>query len=184
MGNPSKLVRQISDAMCDITFLPSPEQRKTKTAFYAIFNDNPLCDRNAITRDMAISLTGDTRLMKWWRVEGFRDWFINADEFRQRAEYLSHLALDTMEEVLLDRDANTAARVNAAKLMMEIANKMPSKYTKEKFLDSEIEKMNQHQLKSFIDRYSYLLGESHDQKAKEEVDTSEKATDSGPDGDS
>lgn len=142
--------KAIEAAIVDITFLPSPEQRKVKAAFWATFADNPLADADNITKASALQITNDNRINRWWGTPGFSEWFSNRDEFRQRLEYLANLGLDTIEEILLDPDANANARMNAAKLMLEAASKMPNKWNQEKFLDEHIQRMGARELESWL----------------------------------
>jgi hypothetical protein len=134
----------------DITFLPSPEQRKNKAAFWASYADNPMASSDNVTLALALQTTKEPRLRRWWPVPGFSEWYSNKDEFRQRLEYLANLGLDTIEDILLDPEANANARMNAAKLMLEAASKMPNKWNQEKFLDEHIQKMGQQELESWI----------------------------------
>ena len=81
---------------------------------------------------------------------GFKEWFLNEEEFAQKALALAHLALGSLEEVLTNPDANPSARVKAAKLAIEVANKMPQRWQKTVYLDDQIHKMDRAQLESFL----------------------------------
>lgn len=149
---------KIAELVEDMTYIPSPEQRKTKAAFYAVYSDNPLCERADISATYVQQVTGDSRVRRWWSDGQFRQWFINGDEFRQRVEYLAHLALDTLEKLLGDDNPKTAgARVNAAKLLVEVANKLPQRWKQEKWHDAEIGKMDKKQLEDFLRRQGVQL---------------------------
>jgi len=141
----------------ELTYLPIPEQRKAKSAFWARFNENPTCEPQDITRELAIRLSGDNRITKWWGQDGFREWFRNRDEFRQRMEYLASLALDRLEALLCDPKANPSAQVNAAKLIMEVARKTPSKQAVERYLDEQIGQMDKKQLEDYIRKHTASL---------------------------
>lgn len=141
----------------ELTYLPTPEQRKVKAAFWARFNENPSCEPEDISAILVESVTGDTRPTKWWSQAGFKEWFRNRDEFRQRMEYLSHLALDRLEAILADPRAQNNAQVGAAKLIMEVARKMPSRNPQEQFLDEKIHQMDRKQLEEYIKRSLKLL---------------------------
>jgi ABC-type branched-subunit amino acid transport system ATPase component len=96
-------------------------------------------------------------ISRWWSLPGFKEWFRNADEFRQRLEYLANLSLDALEYVLVDPKAQSSAKVNAAKLLMEVARKMPSKVAQERFLDEAIAGMSAKQLEEFVQKKSQQL---------------------------
>jgi hypothetical protein len=157
MSELAKSVEILANVASELTYLPIPEQRKAKSAFYARFNDNPVCEPQDITQALAAKLAGDNRINKWWAQEGFKEWFRNRDEFRQRMEYLTNLAIDRLEAILIDPKSNSAAQVSAAKLIMEVAKKMPSKQAVEQYLDEKIAQMNRQQLEEYISKSVKLL---------------------------
>lgn len=154
-SNPD--IEVIDLAVTELTYLPTPEQRKAKSAFWARFHENPICDPQDISINVALKIGGDGRLSKWWSEPGFKEWFRNADEFRQRLEYLVNLSLDTLEHVLVDPKAQGSAKVNAAKLLMEVARKMPPKGATERYLDEKVGEMDKRQLEDFISKRTKLL---------------------------
>lgn len=174
-SSPSEKIAQIAE---DITFLPSPEQRKTKASFWALYQENPLVEVASVSIQLATQLTGDSRIQRWWGIPGFREWFTNKEEFRQRLEYLANLALDTAEQVLADPKANASARVNMAKLIIEAAGRMPNKWAKEQYLDERIGQMGKKELEAYIRRATQALApasESTNGPAEFRVDTDEKS---------
>ena len=146
-------------ALSELTFLPSPEHRKIKSAFWAVADETQLVDPSQeVELSTALRFTADNRLQRWWALPGFREWFANREEFRQRVEYLANLALDTAEEILLDKKANAAARANMVKLMVEVANKMPPRQiSKELYIDEKIQKMDRVQLEEYVKRNVKLI---------------------------
>lgn len=151
MSSINKATQQLEIVASELTYIPSPEQRKTKSAFWTRFNDNPLCEPQDISLAVAIQFVSDERLTKWWPQTGFKEWFRNRDEFRQRIEYLVHQALDSLEYVLADPKAQASAKVNAAKLLMEVARKMPSKQDSAgQYLDEKISTMTKAELEAYV----------------------------------
>lgn len=146
----SSAIEILEIAANEMTYLPTPEQRKAKSAFWARFNENPICEPQDISLSIALRFVADGRLSKWWPQDGFKEWFRNRDEFRQRLEYLANLGLDRLEAILADPKANPSAQVNAVKLLMEAARKMPSKTAVEQYLDEKIGQMDKKQLEEFI----------------------------------
>lgn len=153
-----KAVHLMEIMSSELTYLPSVEQRKTKSAFWAKFNDNPLCEPQDVTTSVVLRIVQDERITKWWAQDGFKEWFRNIDEFRQRMEYLSHLVLDTFEEILIDPRANPSSRVAAGKIILEVARKMPAKGAAEdQFLDQKIQQMDRKQLEEFVRSRTRML---------------------------
>lgn len=136
----------------DLTYMPSHEQRKLKSAFWLRFNDNPVAEPGNITLAMVDRIAPDSRTSKWWSQPGFRAWFLNHEEFRERVESMAHLALDTLMTILVTDDPKmSSARVNAAKLLLEIGRKLPSRTAPvEKFVDARIGEMTKAQLDVYI----------------------------------
>lgn len=176
-------IRAVNEVADDLVFLPSPEQRRVKSAFWASVADNPMLDPagGTITVSQATRITGEGRLSRWWKLPGFEQWFLNKDEFRQRVEYLANLALDVAEEILLDRSAHPSARVNMTKLIVEVANKIPSRAAQKdenRYLDAQIAKMSRDELAEFIDKNTKFLGISSesDKPSAEGMDSSDTST--------
>ena len=115
---------RVADVVEDIIFQPTADQRKVKAALWAVVADNPIHSPDSITAEDIIKVTGDTRVRRWMKESPlFREWLLNKDEFRQRLEYHAHLALDRLEKILSDDNAHASAQVQAAKLIIEAANK-------------------------------------------------------------
>lgn len=151
---PSTGLKDLAEA---VLFTPNPAHKKLKGKFWSRFMPGPLINIDSMSAVDAIEITKDPRLQKLWSQPGFKDWFLNRDENRERLEYLFTLALDTAEEILSNPDTNPGARVNMVKVVGELANKFPNKWQQEKFTDDEINKMSELQLKSWLERKGVLL---------------------------
>lgn len=142
----------------DLTYIPSPEQRRLKQAFWARFNDNPTCDPRQITKSIVEAFAPDYRLDRWWPQAGFKEWFQNREEFREEVDSLVFLALDRLKRILISEDPKMAsAQVNAAKLLMDVGKKMPRVGPMEKFADEKIAAMNAKELEAYISKSMKLL---------------------------
>lgn len=136
---------------------PTLEQRQIKQQFWSRFQDNQICLPEDITESVALRLVPDNRIRKWWKLAGFQEWFRNQDEFRERTEYLAYLALESLERVLVDPKSQASSVVSAAKLVMELTNKMPRAGAEDKFLDADIAKMTKAEVKKFLERATAKL---------------------------
>lgn len=142
----------------DLTYIPSPEQRRLKQAFWTRFNDNPVCDIPDISKSIVGSIAPDHRLDRWWPQPGFKEWFCNKEEFREEVDSMVFLALDRLKRILISEDPKLAsAQVNAAKLLMDVGRKLPSKTTQERYLDEKINQMDARQLEEYIAKSVRLL---------------------------
>lgn len=142
----------------DLTYIPNAEQRKLKAAFWTRFRENPFCEARDIQKADIFQLTSDGRIDRWWTQPGFKEWFRNQEEFRERIEALAMSVLDRLTVIMESDDPKLSnAQVQAAKLLMEIAGKMPPKYAKEQYHDDKIARMSKAELESFIQRNVRIL---------------------------
>lgn len=88
------------------TFHPTDAHRKAKSAFWSHFFSTGEQVPPSIDSATAAHFSGFGEVVEWFHdVPGFSEWFSNGEEFRQRVEYVSHLGLDVLQEVLQDRNA-------------------------------------------------------------------------------
>lgn len=125
-----------------------------KARFWAKFEPSPFADSSNISLRTAEQVTDCASMKKWWDDPGFKEWFSNKDDTREKLEYLFMLALDTAENILRDDKAQASAKVNMIKAIGELANKYPSKQV-EKYRDDDINKMDENQLQEFLKRKGY-----------------------------
>ena len=155
---PTPPMEVIEIATSALTYLPTPDQRRAKSAFWAVYETDPSEVSPKVDLATALRLSGDSRISKWWKGDGFRQWFQNKEEFRQRLENMSHLALDRLEILLADERTPAPSAVAAAKLVLEASKKMPSKSADVPILlDKKVQDMTKQELEKFLqDRLSRL----------------------------
>lgn len=140
-------INKLSIIRDEVIFSPSPAQRRAKAKYYT--RADGLLSANIEETAMGVSrFVDEPAIVKWWGQPGFREWFFNSEETKERLEYLFMLALDTAEFVLLDPDANASAKVQMIKVLAGLSGK--DKEVGEKVLDERIQKMNAEQLREFI----------------------------------
>lgn len=149
--------KKLESVLAEVIFVPSPPQRQVKAAFWAKLAESPVADAGNITLAVAQDLTNDTRLQKWWRVEGFQDWFTNKTEWKQRLAYLADLSLDTAESILTDPNAQASAKVRLIEILARLANKEPARSKEIKYLDKDVQNMDLAQLESLFDQHGLKL---------------------------
>ena len=149
---PSTPGLALTIASDSLIFIPTPSQRQVKARLLVRLSDNPLLEHSSLSLSESQSITGSSQIKDWWGRPGFKEWFLDQNEYRQRLEYLFALALDAAEEILLSTDPKSqGARVSMIKLLAELANKIP-KENAAKYLDESISKMDRGQLESFLEK--------------------------------
>jgi len=85
-------------------------------------------DKSTLNPEIIRQYAPGAPIQKWWPVQGFREWFLNVDEQRQKLEYLFDLALDAARDIITNDDPKTqSARVQMIKSVAELANKLPQR---------------------------------------------------------
>lgn len=133
------------------TFRPEESHRRAKSAFWAHYFSSGELPPGTIEPAAAARISGFNEVLDWWTsVEGFSEWFQNGEEFRQRVEYISHLGLGIIENILLDSGSNNKDKLTAARMALEIAAKFPKQSGERQFADERINDMDKKQLEEFI----------------------------------
>jgi hypothetical protein len=119
----------LSSLADEVIFRPTLEsQRLAKARFWAHASDNPMLEPESMSLDTIRGICQSEAIGKWWRMPGFKAWFLNKEEHRFRLEYLFGLALDAAEQILVNQDPKAqSARVNVIKVLSELAGKFPAK---------------------------------------------------------
>lgn len=156
MARKSKVEQQLSQIISAVQFFPTPEQRDAKSSFWLSIQDNPIVDLGHITLAGIVQITGQQKIEKWWTQPGFREWFTNQEEFKMKLESASHQALDTLMEIMANPDAAPAARVAAAKMVIEASGKNESRKQAE-MADKHIQQMSEQQLEAYLARHMKMV---------------------------
>lgn len=131
-------------------FEPTAAHRQAKSAFWAHYfqeGDLPPVDFGPA---LATRVSGYSEVSNWWSQKGFPEWFRNGEEFRQKVEHTSQLALDLIHNLIIDPVARTSDRLNAAKMALEIAAKFPRAAPKQETEDDKISKMSRTEIEEYI----------------------------------
>lgn len=108
-----------------VSYVATPTEKRLKAEFWTLAANNPMLDPQSITLDVVRKVVGRTISPNQWSKPGFRDWFLNREEHRQKLEYLFGLALEAAEEILTNTDPKAqSARVNMIKVVGQLAGKV------------------------------------------------------------
>lgn len=158
-GPPSETVSapSLPALVEDLLHNPTDAQRKLKTKFWMRAADNPFLDRANVTQEMVRKITGSEAVLKYWHLPGFQAWFLNQDENREKLEDLYSMALDSMRAIFLSDDPKTyAAKVNALKLLAELAGKFPTAASKDKAAEA-VSAMSKEELEEFLAKSGFSI---------------------------
>lgn len=153
-------ISNILETIEELSFRPLPRDRELKAKFWVRASSDPLG-----LSDLALTRANAERLcqakLNEWNTPGFQDWFFNKDEFRQKLEYSVALALDALNDVLVNTDPKVqGARVQAIKVAMDLAGKAQPKQTNIQVnnqIGAQIQQMDKKQLEAYITKSTGLL---------------------------
>lgn len=108
----------------EIDFKPTPRQREIKAKFLVRVRNSKVYVDNW-TRAACEQLLGMDLSHHW--STGFKEWLLDQDEFAAAAELAAYEALQACRDIVLDPGEKGQARVTAAKIIMNIADKEPKR---------------------------------------------------------
>ncbi len=138
-------------------FSPTREMQQAKANYWSFFLTGDVSVSPRDTLESAQRYGRDSRIKEWWSKPGFRQWFSNKDEFRQRAEFLANNSLMHLEYILNDEKSKGSEKVAAIKLIMELSGKLKKADSAEQFADAKIAQMGREELEEFIRNKSRTL---------------------------
>ena len=150
-SNPDVIISKLINE----TFRPTESQRRAKAALMAALVDsnNSLLDPKAINLATAIRLTNIQTLTAWWNQPGFRDWFLNKEEIKQKIKYLTDKALESAVQILDDPDPrSSSAKVNILKILLQYETAEVQTKTNTRF-----DSMDMQQLRGFLKQNAHII---------------------------
>lgn len=149
--NLAEATKAVETALEDISFQPAPNQQMLKAQFWARYVPNPFESRENISLATVQETINEPKLKRYWSIPGFKDWFINQEEGKERIDYLWMVGLDTAEQIMRDPAVNAGAKVNLLKLLAEVSGRLQrGSKGEEKFSDDTVNKMSEEELKKWL----------------------------------
>jgi len=137
------------------TFRPTEAQRRAKSALLAALSD-PTCaifEVKTISAAQAATLCSNDSVLSWWKQPGFKAWFLNKDETRQKIKYLTDKALESVTQVLEDPDPRaSASKVAILKILLQYEAAEIQTKTNTRFDSMDIT-----QLRAFLKQNAHLI---------------------------
>lgn len=132
-------------------FFPSNEQRRLKSRWWFKYTDGCYTTKpEEMSYDQVMKVLSSRPLERWWKLAGFKEWFLNKEEETEKVELLYSIALDEIEEIVRSRDPKyLKSKIAMIRLVCELADKFP-KNKQIQYVDKQIATMNPDELKKFI----------------------------------
>lgn len=123
---PDELKAPLERLSEELIYQPTDQDKRLKAQFWLKAADNPFITPDSITIDDVRNILNREISGSTWARPGFKEWFVNKDESRQRLEYLFNLALDAAEQIIMNTDPKAqSARVNMIKVIADLGGKNP-----------------------------------------------------------
>lgn len=146
----------------EVDFTPVDNDYALKAKFWSRARNSGVSSGDEITLAAAMEIIQDQRLPKRWKVEGFKEWFLDDQSFDADVLEMCYKLPQYAKDILEDPNAQASAKVNILKLMAEIGRKMPAKSKEVIFADKTVQKMDEAQLTKLIaDNAAKLKGLSN-----------------------
>lgn len=144
----------------ELSYKPMPRDRELKAKFWVRAESDPLGITDVSQTRANVERLCQAKVINWEQ-PGFQDWFFNKDEYRQKLEYSVALALDALNDVLVNTDPKVqGARVQAIKVAMDLAGrsqqKSPSIQINQQ-VGQQIQSMNRAELEAYVQKAAAML---------------------------
>lgn len=150
-----------SDLMSD--FEPNKMQNRAKIRFiHNLSEQAAVLDKESLTLD-DIAKLADTDRVKDWAVHSpnFLPWFLDLDrtglDLQAHAEAAIKLLRDIMDAEPEPKILTAKDKVNAANILLQLADRFPSKRKEIRWLDQEVGKLTEGEVQKQIEEYKKKL---------------------------
>lgn len=159
-----KILKEIDQSgLCN--FEPSKSQKVAKTRFWRTIRANPLLATSIedFTLDALVMHSGAKRLTDWIDKEPlFLAWFCD-ENFEEIT--IQSMAMDALKEVydimtspMEEKMLTAKDKLNAANLLLQLADKFPNKRTEVRWADRDVGRMGEEDVRREKERVDKLLG--------------------------
>lgn len=149
----SDIFSQILDRVRDtVSFVPNNEQKRARSNFWIAVGELGIDIPQQVGLPVVLQHAGDKRVAEWWVLPGFQDWFLNREDFRQRVDFLSSMALDELEKTLQNPAASPKDKILVAKMLLDERNRRvaASDGADASLLGERLQKMSRAELDTYI----------------------------------
>jgi hypothetical protein len=146
----------------NLPWKPTKPQRKFKARAYRMF---PKDNFARLTPKEIKTMTKSQTVEAWLELPEFREWFFDKDTTRLMLEVGSELAVQRLIDIVECTDVGpggevtSAAQVNAAKIILEMADYAPVKKRQEIKLDKQLEGKSTDELKEYVRQNMELVND-------------------------
>jgi hypothetical protein len=138
-------------------FAPSPAMQLARARLWSRFRDDPTFDPERLSALELARRLDIPSVERWMAEPGFRQWLLNEESWREKAELAFDRVLDRILEKLDDPDLSLKELTALKRELAVTLDKNPKKLKETRFLDAEIGRLDKDQLEDLVKKSSHLL---------------------------
>lgn len=150
--------------MLPAVFEPTVAMRVAKAKLHAAMEEaSSIYSMEALTVDQLVGLCGTSQVRKWLESPHFAVWLTDSSDFFARSVAYSEVAQEKLYEIMTmeldpsDRSVTAKDQLAAAKELLALAGKYPSKKSEVRFLDKDLDKLEAHEVDEQLRLYRSKL---------------------------
>lgn len=152
---PIDLIASVLAQAGENLYRPTNEQKRAKSSYWHAVQQGLAPSDGEPDLATALKFANDSRVRTWWDSPGFLDWFYNKGDFRRDLEFLSGIAIEELESILVGVRAGVKDKLVAIKLVLEASGKLQKQESGTG--DDRIDKMTKQELESYIAKRATLF---------------------------
>lgn len=152
-----KMKPLIEKGFDEFMYRPKQKHRLAKARLMTAIQSQPLLRLDELSCGKVEQIVG-MNLRNEWRQPGFQEWLLNRNEYEEKLEMLFSLALDAAENILQNADPKAqSARVQMIKVVAELANKMPDRWSKKDPIKDTLDSMGKDEIEDLLSKHGLQL---------------------------
>ena len=151
-----------------LDFKPNEAMKRAKVRFWENVRENSLNkDISRYPLTMMATLAGTRRFEEWAEKPMFLAWFCDEKFESHKVQTLADRAIAVLADILeapeVEKLLTAKDKINAAKLLLDVADRFPSKSTKIVYVDKGLEKLNDKQVELEMEKIARQLDTAKDE---------------------
>lgn len=145
-------------------FEPTVPMRIAKAKLAAAMEEaSSIYSMESLTVEQLVRLCGTTQVRKWLESPHFTVWLTDSTDFFARSVAYSEVAQEKLYQILTthldpeDKSVTAKDQLAAAKELLALAGKYPSKKSEVRFLDKDLDKLEAHEVEEQLALYRSKL---------------------------
>ena len=141
-----RLKREITKEVKYDSLPPASIKARAKERFYRRLEDHAhLYDKEYVMArpELMCQLAGTERILDWLKDDRFSNWWWDEHVVKDELMSMRETAVSRLKDILTSDEVSAADALKAARMIFELTDQFPSKKQEVKFLDQELNNMDE-----------------------------------------